>query len=766
MKINYAIGGSVAAMALALAGPAFAQDAAPAPAPASSTDAAATEGFGEDIVVTAQRRAERLQDTPISIVAISGDALTERGVVNLKTITNFMPNVEFTNTNRPGAGGAAYAAWIRGVGTGDYAFPTDPGVGIYIDGVYLARTLGGLLSVADIERIEVLRGPQGTLYGRNTIGGAINVLTTTPKLSGAPEGTILGRVGTYGRADVVTTINLPVVTDKLGIKLSASYFSMDGFGKRLFTGQKLNGEDRLVLRGGALWQIAPDLTLDVRADYSKQRNLGSVAQPSAVLPGALPANVIRFNTIAAPVQNAQLGLPAGTSYPDFFTLPGTYSTYSGSPLQDDYDIGGGAATLTYSPSDAITIKSITALRGLRTHIQTDGDQSPYTISHTAEKINDRQFSQELQFGGKLGALRYLVGGYYFNESGRSRKDSLNFHGVYQITGTASDARDTYTYQRYLAKSYAAFAQFDLKLLPNLEASLGARFNNDKKSFTVMVALPERGGLVQTPLQTKTAEWNSFTPKIGLNWKPSEDVMVYGSYSTGFKSGGFGNPTATMASPVYNPEKLATFELGTKTQFWDRRITFNLAGFVSRWKEIQLNVIVPGPTGGVVNLTSNGGTAELYGFEGELTARLGDIRFNLGAGYTHNRFVGLAAGAITAGITYDTKLPHVPEWSFTPGIQYEKDTSIGRFMIRSDLSYRSDQFLTIGDPVSLEKGYALVSARASFTPAGMPNLEIGVEGTNLTNHRYLVYHQKGSIFGIEITQPGDPRLIAGTIKLRF
>ncbi|WP_083942756.1 TonB-dependent receptor [Sphingomonas soli] len=753
---------SLAAIALAMAAPAYAQDAAVAPdAPAS-----AQEFDSEDIIVTAQRREERLQDTPISVVAISGESLAERGVVNLKTITNFMPNVEFTNTNRPGAGGAAYAAWIRGVGTGDYAFPTDPGVGIYIDGVYLARTLGGLLSVADIERIEVLRGPQGTLYGRNTIGGAINVLTTTPKLSGDVEGRITGRYGSYGRADIITTVNLPVIEDKLGIKLSASYFSMDGFAKRVFTGEKLNGEDRLVLRGGALWQIAPDLTLDVRADYSKQRNLGSVAQAASVLPGALPANLVRFNTIAAPVQNAQLGLAAGTTYPHFFTHPGSYNTSSASPLQDDYDIGGGAATLTYSPSDAITIKSITALRALRTHIQTDGDQSPYTISHTAEKINDRQFSQELQFGGKLGSLRYLVGGFYFNETGRSRKDSLNFHGVYQITGTASDARDTYTYQRYLAKSYAAFAQFDLELLPNLEASLGARYNHDKKSFTVLVTLPERGNVVQTPLQTRTAEWNSFTPKVGLNWKPSQDVMLYGSYSTGFKSGGFGNPTATMASPIYNPEKLSTFELGTKTQFWDRRVTFNLAGFVSRWKDIQLNVIVPGPTGGVVNLTSNGGTAELYGFEAELAARLGDVRFNLGAGYTHNRFVGLAAGAITAGITYGTKLPHVPEWSFTPGIQYEKETSVGRFMIRSDLSYRSDQFLTIGDTISLEKGYALLSARASFSPAGMPNLEIGVEGTNLTNHRYLVYHQKGSIFGIEITQPGDPRLVAGTVTLRF
>lgn len=734
-------------------------------APVASSPA---ESVG-DIIVTAQRRSERLQDTPISVAAISGSSLVQRGVVNLKTITNFMPNVEFTNTNRPGAGGSAYAAWIRGVGTGDYAFPTDPGVGIYVDGVYLARTLGGLLSVADIERIEVLRGPQGTLYGRNTIGGAINVITTTPKLTGDPEGRITGRLGSYGRADVISTITAPVIEDRLGIKLSASYFSSNGFGERIFTGQRLNDEDRLVLRGGALLKVADDLTLDVRGDYSKQRNNGAVAQLAARLPTALPANIVRFNTIAAPVQDAALGLPAGSVYGSAFALPGSYNTYSGSPVQDDYDIGGASATLAWTPSDQINVKSITAYRKLHTHIQTDGDQSPYTISATDEIIHDKQFSQELQLSGKLlsDRVKYLVGGYYFDERGTSDKNSLNFHGIYEITGLASDARDTYTYQGYHAKSYAAFAQVDIEFIRSLSLTLGARQNHDEKSFTVGVTLPEIKNAISTPFQSRETSWNSFTPKIGLNWKVNNDVLIYGSYSTGFKSGGFSNPTATMAAPIYDPEKLRTFEAGAKTQLFDRKVTLNVAGFVSKWRDIQLNVIVPGPTGGVVNLTSNGGTAKLYGFEAELSAMPATgFRLNLGTGYTHNEFTDLAAGAITAGITYGTKLPHVPKWSMTPGAQYDFDTALGHFMLRSDFSYRSSQYLTIADPVSYQKAYGLLSARASFTPARIPNLELGVEASNITNHRYLVYHQQATIFGIEITQPGDPRLIAGTATLRF
>ncbi len=722
-----------------------------------------------EMIVTAQRREERLQDTPISMAAISGESLTERGVTNLKTVTNFVPNVEFTNTNRPTAGGAAYAAWIRGVGTGDYAFPTDPGVGIYVDGVYLARTLGGLLSVADIERIEVLRGPQGTLYGRNTIGGAINVITSNPILSGDAEGTLTARIGEYGRADAVATYNTPLVEDKAGLKLSAGYFSTDGHGRRIYTGERTNDEDRLVTRAGLLFQVSDDVRLDVRADYSRQRNTGSVAQIEAQLTDPTPALVARFNSIAAPVQNTQFRLPPGSVYGGAFALPNTYTSYSASPLQDDYDIGGTQATLSWSPSDEFNFKSITAYRKLHTQIQVDGDNSPYTISTTNETIHDDQFSQEFQASGELfdDRVKYLAGLYYFDESGTSDKTSFSFHGVYEITGLATDARDTFTAQRYKAKSYAAFTQEDITLTDGLELSLGARVNRDEKDFTVQVTLPQRANLVQIPLQTRSESWTSFTPRVGLNWKPNDDMLVYGSWSTGFKSGGFSNPTATLAAPIYDPEKLRTFELGAKTQGLDDRLTFNIAGFLSKWKDIQLNVIVPGPTGGVVNLTGNGGTARLYGFEAELTAQPQDgLRFNLGLGYTHNEFTNLAAGAVTAGITLGTQLPHVPKWSITPGVRYDLDTDIGSFVFRSDLSYRSKQFLTIADPVSLEDGYALLSARLSFTPEAMPNLELGVEGTNLTDHRYLVYHQRATIFGIAITQPGDPRMISGTAKLRF
>lgn len=759
---------------LIAAAPAWAQDAAPAatepsaqPGPTTEAETEAAEQTqGNDIIVTAQRRSQRLQDVPISVVAITGANLEDRGATNIKTVTNFIPNVELTNTNRPTAGGSAYAAWIRGVGSGDYAFPTDPGVGIYVDGVYLARTIGGLLSLADIERVEVLRGPQGTLYGRNTIGGAINVVTKAPTLSGAPNGQIMGRYGSYGRADLLGQFSAPIVNDKLGFKASASYFSSDGWGRRIYTGERLNGEDRLVLRGALLAEVAPDFTIDFRADYSRQRNLGAVAQIAEVT--GTPALIARFNQFAAPGQAAKTGLPVGTVYGSAFALPGTYNTASTSPLSDDYDIGGGALTLTYAPARKFNVKSITAYRKLKSRIQVDGDNSPFTISFTDETIHDNQFSQELQANGTLlgGRLTYVAGIYYFREKGTSDRLSGSFNGVFEVTGVASDARNTFNEADFKAESYAAYTQNDLELFDGLELSLGGRLNRDKKTYTLQVSLPQRG-VISIPRRSRTAKWTSFTPRVGLNWKPTEDILLYTSYSTGFKSGGFANPTAVSDAPVYDPEKLNTVEVGAKTQWLDRRITANVAGFYSKWKEIQLNVIVPGPTGGVVNLTSNGGDAELYGFEAELSARpAAGLSLNVGLGYTHNEFTRLSAGAITAGVNLGTKLPHVPAWSLVGGAQYSWSLPVGEFMIRGDTSYRSRQFLTIGDPTSILDGYALVSARASFQPRAVPGLEIGVEGTNLTNKRYLVYDQNASIFGVLINQPGDPRLVAVTAAYRF
>jgi iron complex outermembrane recepter protein len=720
---------------------------------------------GDDIVVTAQRREERLQQVPISVTALSASAMEDRGVTNLRNITNFVPNIELSVSNRPTAGGSAYAAWIRGVGTGDYAFPTDPGIGLYLDNVYMARTLGGLMTLSDIERVEVLRGPQGTLYGRNTIGGAVNIVTRAPVLTGDATGEVLVRGGTWGRLDGSASISAPLVEGVLGVKLSVGSFNQGGVGRRLMTGERMNNERRQVVRAGVLFAPSEALTVDIRGDYSRQRNRGALAQIAKWY--STPTAVARYNTYAAPVRAAELGLPVGSVYDARWVAPNGYSTYSNSPVQDDYNTGGISGVVTWNVSDEASFKSITAWRQIDTHIRVDGDNSPFIIASTNETFSDQQFSQEFQFNANFwdNRIKFVAGLFYFHETGNNWKYSENYHGVYQVTGVASDARDTVTTQHYDAKSYAAFWQLDAEFLPKLTLTLGGRLNRDEKTFDMQVMLPERN-VASVPFSSRSADWDSFTPRVGLNWKPSNDLMFYGSYSQGFKSGGFGLPTATSPTTAYSPETLTTGEIGVKSQWLDRHITANLALWTSDWKDIQFNIIVPVLTG-QVNITQNGGSARLKGFEAELSGRTDfGLSANLGLGYTESHFYKLASGATGVGITLASPLPHIPRWTVTPGLQYQNDSSIGRFTLRGDLHYRTDQFMTIGDPTSFQKGYSLLSARLSFEPAGLDGWQFGVEGNNLTDHRYLIYSQNATAFGIQIEVPGERRTVNFTARKRF
>ena len=398
---------TVSPLALLLAAPALAQT-APAPAtttvadPAQdpATDVQANDSGVEDIVVTAQRRRERLQDAPLSVTALSNTALEARGVDNLGDVSNFAPNLELHPTNRPAGGGSSFAGYIRGVGTGDFQFPTDPGIGVYVDDVYLARSVGGLLSLEDVERVEVLKGPQGTLYGRNTIGGAINVVTTEPRLTGDFTGLLKARAGSYGRFDLTGLVNTPIVQDRVGLKLSISRLHSDGYGLRLIDRQRYASEGRLVLRGAVKAQVSDAIDVKIAGDYTRQRQKPPSGYLIDFVPsGATLAKIARFNTIAAPFVNPQLGLPAGSIYDARWESPGPYRVYALQPQRDDSDIGGVSGVINVRLSDTVTFRSISAWRTIDALIEVDGDQVPYVLQQSRTSLKQDQYSQEFQLGG-------------------------------------------------------------------------------------------------------------------------------------------------------------------------------------------------------------------------------------------------------------------------------------------------------------------------------------------------------------------------------
>lgn len=727
----------------------------------------------EEVVVTAQRRSERLQDTPVSVTALTTKALEARGVSNLQDIGNFAPSLEIHQTNRPAGGSSAFAAYIRGVGTGDFQFPTDPGVGLYVDDVYIARSVGGLLSLEDIARVEVLKGPQGTLYGRNTIGGAINVVTTQPVLNGDVTGQMKVKVGSYGRADIVAALNGPIVQDKLGGKFSVSFLNSDGFGRSNHDPQNLNSEGRLIFRGGLRYQASPDLTFSLSGDYTRQRQ----RPPAGVVLGFAPAGstltkIAKYNQYAAPYWNARLGLPSTTRYDASIISNGDYRNNDFQRQYDNSDIGGVAGVIDWRPSEAFGVKSISAARVIAANIKVDGDHSPYPLQDSATDLYSAQISEELQISGKMfdDRLIWLVGAYAFRETGSSKLNTLSFDGLYEAEPVklAADAGDTFTYFHMQATSYAVFTQNTLVLTPGLNLTVGARYNHDEKDYAYSVDFTQRR-VPQVPLSNISRDWDSFTPKVGLDWKPSDDVMLYASYSKGFKSGGFSTSnSATDPTPVYNPEKLASREIGAKTSWLDNRLTANFAAYASTYEDIQLTVQgKDAVTGANLRKTENAGEAHIKGFEAELIATPArGLTANLGVGYTKARFHAITADATTAGVKVGDHLPQIPNWSVNGGVEYGFSTSLGDVSLRGDFTYKGDQFLTLADPTSYQKAYALYNARISFTPTIAPNLELSVEGVNLSDKVYYAYLSTLAPTGEYVGIPIQPRMIYATARLRF
>ncbi|QTH20126.1 TonB-dependent receptor [Rhizorhabdus wittichii] len=746
--------------------------AAAAPALAQATPAGAANPELDasqigDIVVTAERRSAKLQDVPLAVTAFDSAALEKRGIVRMGDVGALAPSLEIHSTSRPGGGGSSIAAYIRGVGTGDYNIPTDPAIGIYVDGVYMARSVGGLLSLTDVEQIQVLNGPQGTLYGRNTLGGAILVTTRKPSLSGDMEGQVGARLGNYRRRDAWASVNGPLVEDKVGFKLSVSSLNSDGWARQALTGRHLSDEHRLIIQGGLQFGLTEDLSLILSGDYTRQRQNPPIV-PSVALTNP-SARLAQFNTLVAPALNAGLGLPAGSIADSRWLSPDYKTGYSTLPVRDDSDIGGGSLRLAYTPSDSFNVNATLAYRRLTADILVSSDGTPYNLFVGGSDFHDRQFSAELTVGGKVAddRLTYLVGGYYFREKARTVDTSQTFHGLYEATNIAANALDTLTRQRMTAESYAFFTQETFALLPNLNITGGARINHDSKYYAASVFRPQLNA-IGVPEQASKPGWTSFTPKLGIDWKPVRDILLYASYAKGFKSGGVAMPLLGVPPTSYDPEKLTTYEAGWKSTLFDRHVTFNASGYISRYRDVQLTSIVALPGGGSGRPTQNAGDAHISGVEGQVTVRpVRRLSFNLGGGYVHARFSRLTPGAISAlGAKVGDRLPQIPDYNIFAGAEYGFDAMSGVFTLRGDVKRTGKTQLTPGDLVSMRPAYTLVNASISYAPDWAAGLELAVRGTNITNRKYIVFSSSSPSTGYRGVIPGNPAEWYASAVFRF
>lgn len=711
--------------ALGIVTPAISQEPS-APSTAGRIEATALE----EIIVTSRKFQEPLQDTPIAVSAITGDVLESRGIDDLDGIANFVPNLQIDFTAPISGSSNATSVFIRGIGQTDFLLSTDPGVGLYVDGVYVARSPGGLLDLVDVERVEVLRGPQGTLFGRNTIGGAISIISRPPSFE---EFEARGSVtaGRFDRFDTQLAVNLPIVADRLAMRLSGASYNRDGYARRLVDDAQLGDKNSETARISALWRAAETLDIQLTGDWTRAREASAAQALLAFDVSQPPFGVLTglYNAIVAPNTNVP-GFGVNVPYDARWVTADSFTTFQTGRNSSTLDVRGVSLTAEWGRTDSAQLKSITAYRDLESSFGRDADQSPLQIIETNNALVHHQFSQELQFTSSLldEALTLVVGAYYFNEEGRDDlainivPELFNFIPVdVLIRGASFTSTD----------SYALYAQGNYALSEKLDLNLGVRYTDETKGFRSTTHLP-RSGVALLPDQEFETGFTNVSPRVGLDFKPNDDVLIYASASRGFKSGGFnGRYTAPRATPlVFEPEKLWAYELGLKSELLDRKMRLNTALFYSDYSNVQVLFFE-----GATPFNRNAAKAVIQGVEVELTARVTHgLTLTGSAAYTDAEYERLEPGS---AIAIDNRLVNTPEWTMNAGVRYSIPVGEGSIDLSGDWLYRDTTANdAINTPELIQPSYDLLAASIGYV-ARNERWSLTLAGTNLTDEEYLV-----------------------------
>ncbi|HKX90952.1 MAG TPA: TonB-dependent receptor, partial [Sphingomicrobium sp.] len=765
MRVDYAraaLLGTVAAAAL-IATPALAQD-APATQPPAPTDAQtqdlASAASGQNIVVTARRRSELLLDVPVAVTAYSGEQLNRQGALDITDISDTTPNVNLETSRGTNT---TLTAFIRGVGQQDPVAGFEQGVGLYLDDVYLNRPQAALLDIYNVERIEILRGPQGTLYGRNTIGGAIKYVTKRIPTDG-PHASLRANLGTYRQADLIASISSPV-TDGIRLGAAAARLTRQGFGDNLTTGKENYNKDIWAARGTIEFEDS-DSDVFLRFSADKTWDDSNPRGGHRLIPGLLSG---------APVLDDEFDSRGALDDPEQKVRSWGFA------LQGEIGI-----------ADWLTFKSITAARKDRSHTPIDFDALPAVDVDVPAIYRNRQFSQEFQFLVDKGPLQGVAGFYYLDANAFNVFDvRLYTTGplilLPGLTATTRGDVDT--------KTWAVFGDFTYDISEQWSVSLGGRYTNDKRHAKIFRAnlfnggAPELGGSppfdqTGTQVGAPTSSFDgsrtdvAFTPRASVSFKPNKDHNIYLSYSRGFKGGGFDPRGLTTATPredpnvpptadqiydfmAFDPETVDSFEAGWKAAVLDRRLQFALAVFQANYKDVQ----VPGSFGGVtaggvptfVGITTNAGKARFRGVELETNWRMANDLATAGdrltwagtLGYLDAKYLhfdtvvafdpvtGLPVAPHEMDVAKFRKVQNTPKWTLSGSLDYDTPLFNGRLNANTTVSYRSkSQQFELRIPGLDQKGFALLDANIVWRSEGN-RFQVGLHGKNLFDKRYIV-----------------------------
>ncbi|HRP73145.1 MAG TPA: TonB-dependent receptor [Luteimonas sp.] len=734
------------AIALGLSSPlAFAQDANDDTATQEAESGEATTLNA--ITVTARRREEALKDVPVAVTALDHQRLEDTGAKDLTALQQQTPNATVQVAR---GSNSTLISFIRGVGQQDPLWGFEPGVGLYVDDVYIARPQGALLDVYDIERIEVLRGPQGTLYGRNTIGGAIKYVSR--RLGGTPrfEGKL--SVGSYDQLDGVANFALPV-GDTFSIGGAVASFNRDGFGKNLTTGAEHYDRDTNAYRFSAEW--SPNDSLFARLAYDKQVDKSNARHGHRLVAGAMPDSQI---------------------------LPDVFDTTAGGGDDLRVETEGWSLSVDYTINDSFTLRSITARREGSTGFNViDFDSTPTKTLDIPNYYADDQTSQELQLLFEGERAQGVFGLYYLDAHAEGAFDTvLALLGLTIGNGGYTDT-----------KSYSAFGDVSFDINDRTRLSVGGRYTRDDRTGHVHRATylgtdptPQTGGAPATPLITNTFYTNSrdfsqFTPRVSLSRDFGDNLTGYASYSQGFKSGGFDMRGDALAAPMtvdgYDPEEVDTFELGLKGSALDGRLHFSSAVFYSDYtgQQVTVQALVPG-LNTIASVVANAGASTIYGAEFEASVQLNkNFRAFTSLGYINAEFdeflIYDANVGGTVNIANTAGFQNTPEFTGFIGATWTIPAFGGSIAVTPTVSYRAKtQMFEFSNAILDQGAYTLVDLNATWT-ASNGKWSVGVAGRNLTDEEYRVggYNFPGAAFDNSIVGfYGPPRTWTATLTYRY
>ncbi|MEP7703391.1 TonB-dependent receptor [Paraglaciecola sp. 25GB23A] len=737
------------------------------PVMAQEQETAADKKGLERIEVTARKTVESLQEVPISVTSIGGLELDEKGISVLTEIQQFSPNTTLQNSRGTNS---TLTAFIRGVGQQDPLWGYEPGVGIYIDDVYVARPQGAVLDLLDVSRIEVLRGPQGTLYGKNTIGGAIKYVTKP--MSGDAELNVKGTVGSYAQQDLKVTGQYPLMEDKLYIGFGYANLSRDGFGEYLVSAlpnQDLENYNKDLSATRVTLEFTPSDDLFFRLAWDKTTDDSNAKGGYRLVPSILTN---------APV-------PASV-----------FDSYTSLPTENKVELEGISLTANWDINDNLALKYIGAKRESYSPTNIDFDNTPLDIFDVPAIYDDNNTTHEIQLNYRADGMSIVSGIYAYDGESCGQFEAIlgvfgRSLGLPGLTREVSGCNNS--------NSTAAYVQGSFDLTEQLSLTVGARYTNEEKQADVNNGLvfasvyPESGwipgytrpdgNLVPKVLgedsnddgtldKAKSQSWSRFTPRVGLEYQANSDLMFFASYSQGFKSGTF-NPRATLNEPAADPEIVDSIEVGMKSD-WSDNLRVNLTLFSLDHKDRQYIGVIPSDDATVLNqYLANVAASSAKGIEAEITYVASD-----------NLTFDVALGTFDSKIEENNSVPpllgisNTPKYTMNFSANYVIESGVGDFIVNANYYYRDDYRLFEDSDLLQEDGYGMLNMSVSWQHED-GHWYASLHGKNLTDKEYLVggynfvgVNDDGSYapgLGGDTTligYYGDPRTVSLTVGYRF